>query len=595
MTVRKNGTSLTFSPSQKDRLINHQNDEIRKLASNLFSVATTQSIRERIAKYSNVESTSGDPEHGRPHFETRCSSCHALHGIGRSIGPDLREITDRSVKHLVTEIIDPNRVSLDAYQSYEIELRDGTSLIGLIVEETSHLIRIKQIDATLQTIQRDDLIRFEATGRSLMPENLEEGLSPRDMTDLIAFINKTEERTPPPRDPATIAAYIMDPSRSQSDRASIIEVHYALANRLVPHIERQPNASTVLHQIGLTTARRNEETTLPGLLDHLASQAISKLDKASIALWAGLFQGWIESGKDPIEALSTHLDQKDHARLWNTHLLIDQQSNTDQSPSDTKTIEEQRPYPGKASEWHGFLRFDFKFDTRDAIVVMPRKTALGNPWIWRARFFGHEPQLDLALLEKGYHLVYLDVANLFGSPTAVAHWDRFYEYLVTNKHFHKKVLLEGMSRGGLIIYNWANANPNHVAGIYADAPVLDFKSWPGGPRRKTNQGQQRTWDTLLEAYGFHDDAEALAFAGNPVDHTKQILDAQIPVFHICGDSDIVVPYSENTGLFKSRYQRSGGSLMHEIVKPHIGHHPHSIPNPQPLVDFVEACYKNLVP
>jgi pimeloyl-ACP methyl ester carboxylesterase len=256
---------------------------------------------------------------------------------------------------------------------------------------------------------------------------------------------------------------------------------------------------------------------------------------------------------------------------------------------------DQQPFPGKRSEWHGFSRFDFKFDTRDAIVVVPRKTAQGKPWIWRARFFGHEPQLDIALLEKGYHLVYLDVANLFGSPSAVAHWDRFYDYLVMNYRFHKKALLEGMSRGGLIIYNWANANPNHVAGIYADAPVLDFKSWPGGSRGKTNQGQQRTWDTLLKAYGFRDDAEALAFAGNPVDHTNQILNAQIPLFHICGDSDIVVPYSENTGLFKSRYQRAGGSLMHEIVKPHIGHHPHSVPNPRPLVEFVEACYKNLVP
>jgi pimeloyl-ACP methyl ester carboxylesterase len=256
---------------------------------------------------------------------------------------------------------------------------------------------------------------------------------------------------------------------------------------------------------------------------------------------------------------------------------------------------EQPPFPGKASEWHDFRRFDFKFDTRDAIVVMPDWTAKGIPWIWRARFFGHEPQLDIALLEKGYHLVYLDVANLFGSPTAVAHWDRFYDYLVTRKRFHKKALLEGMSRGGLMIYNWANANPNHLAGIYADAPVLDFKSWPGGPRRKTNQGQQRTWENLLEAYGFEDDDEALAFLGNPVDHTNQILEARIPLFHICGESDIVVPYSENTGLFKNRYQRAGGSLFREIVKPHIGHHPHSIPNPQPLVEFVEACYENIFP
>ena len=52
---------------------------------------------------------------------------------------------------------------------------------------------------------------------------------------------------------------------------------------------------------------------------------------------------------------------------------------------------------------------------------MPEEAAHGKPWIWRARFFGHEPQADLALLEKGYHLAYTDVAGLYGSPKAVVY------------------------------------------------------------------------------------------------------------------------------------------------------------------------------
>ena len=593
-SVDTNKTSLTLSHSQKDQLLNHSIPEIQTLASRLFTGATTQSIRERIDHYSNVQPATGNSKRGGVHFETRCASCHALHGMGRSIGPDLRELTDRSVEHLVTEIIDPNRISLDTYQAYELECRDGTNLVGLIVEETAHFIALKLTDATVQNILREDIIRFEATGRSLMPENLEEGLSLTEMADLIAFINQTEKPMPPPRDPATIADYIMNDSRTQSERISTIEVHYALAHRLVPHIESQPNAAPVLHQVGLTTGKRNEATTLPGLLTHLANESKGELSTPSLALLSGLFHGWAESGIDPIEALSIHLDQKDHARLWNITLATALQQNPSPASSYIETIADTRPYPGKASEWHGFLRFDFEFDTRAAIVVMPHKTASGKPWIWRARFFGHEPQLDIALLEKGYHLVYLDVADLFGAPIAVAHWDRFYQHLVTNKHFNGKVVLEGMSRGGLIIYNWANANPNFVAGIYADAPVLDFKSWPGGPRRRTHQGQQRTWEALLKAYGFSSDAEAHAFSGNPVDHTNQMVDSHIPLFHVCGDSDVVVPYADNTGLFKRRYHRAGGRRFQEIVKPHIGHHPHSLPNPQPLVDFVEGCYQNLL-
>ena len=135
---------------------------------------------------------------------------------------------------------------------------------------------------------------------------------------------------------------------------------------------------------------------------------------------------------------------------------------------------ETAPFPGKKSAWHGYDRYDFPIDGRACIVVVPKTAAEGKPWIWRARFFGHEPQTDLALLAKGFHVVTMDVAGLFGSPKAVAHWDAFYKYLTEKHGFAGKPALEGMSRGGLIIFNWAAANPDKTACIYADAPVCDF-------------------------------------------------------------------------------------------------------------------------
>ena len=86
-----------------------------------------------------------------------------------------------------------------------------------------------------------------------------------------------------------------------------------------------------------------------------------------------------------------------------------------------------KPFPGKQSSWKGFDMNEFKLGNRSCRVVQPKKAAPGRPWIWRARFWGHEPQTDLALLEKGWHLTYSDVGNLFGSPQAVALWDDFYE------------------------------------------------------------------------------------------------------------------------------------------------------------------------
>ena len=50
--------------------------------------------------------------------------------------------------------------------------------------------------------------------------------------------------------------------------------------------------------------------------------------------------------------------------------------------------------------------------------------SLGAPWILRARFFGHQPALDIALLERGFHLAYCDVSDLYGSQIAI---DRSFE------------------------------------------------------------------------------------------------------------------------------------------------------------------------
>src|SRR6267154_1453048 len=84
----------------------------------------------------------------------------------------------------------------------------------------------------------------------------------------------------------------------------------------------------------------------------------------------------------------------------------------------------------KVSQWNGYERRDFVVEGRACLLVLPKEAAAGKPWIWRTEFFGHEPQGDLALLAKGFHVAYMDVQNLYGSPVALDHMDRFYAHLV---------------------------------------------------------------------------------------------------------------------------------------------------------------------
>lgn len=232
----------------------------------------------------------------------------------------------------------------------------------------------------------------------------------------------------------------------------------------------------------------------------------------------------------------------------------------------------ESPWPGKKGNFHSFDRYDFQVDDLNCRIVTPRKVADGKPWIWRARFFGHEPQTDIALLELGYHVAYCDVGGLYGAPAAVDRWNRFHKFLVEKHGFSKKPALEGMSRGGLIIFNWAAKNPDKVSCIYADAPVCDFKSWPG------------IKPEILKAYKITKE-QAEAYAYNPVDNLKPLAKVGIPLLHVVGQIDKVVPVTENTDLVEKRYKELGGTIK-VIRKEGVGHHPHSLKDPKPIVDFI---------
>ncbi len=237
----------------------------------------------------------------------------------------------------------------------------------------------------------------------------------------------------------------------------------------------------------------------------------------------------------------------------------------------------------KAAEWNGFEKLDFVVEGKKSLLVVPKQAAPGNPWIWRTEFFGHEPQGDIALLGKGFHVAYTDMTNQYGGPPAMAHMQVFHDQMVKEHHLAEKVVLEGFSRGGLFAFNFAAQHPEQVACLYVDAPVCDFKSWPAGFGK--GKGSGGDWTRCKAVYGFKDDEEAKAYKLNPVDNLAPLAEHHIAILSVCGDADQVVPLPENSGLVKERYEKLGGT-MQLIAKPGGDHHPHSLKDPQPIVDFV---------
>jgi len=234
------------------------------------------------------------------------------------------------------------------------------------------------------------------------------------------------------------------------------------------------------------------------------------------------------------------------------------------------------------ADYHGFRCLNFKFEGHDAKIVFPKQAETGRHWIWRARFWGHEPQTEIALLGKGFHVVYVDAPNLCGNQEAVTLWNHFYDYLIKEYQLNTKTVLEGFSRGGLYIYNWGSENVEKVACIYADAPVCDMRSWPGGKWK--GKGSPEDWNLHLKVY--HLTKETINdFKGMPIFNARKLAEAHVPALHVCGAADDIVPMEENTNVLEKTYKAAGGEIK-VIVKEGIGHHPHSLKDPSPIVRFI---------
>jgi putative heme-binding domain-containing protein len=90
---------------------------------------------------------------------------------------------------LVTAILDPNQAVEPRYIAYSATTTDGRAFAGVISSETGNSLTLKAPGGVEQTFLRHDLKELASLKRSLMPEGLEQAISPQQMADLLAYLN----------------------------------------------------------------------------------------------------------------------------------------------------------------------------------------------------------------------------------------------------------------------------------------------------------------------------------------------------------------------------------------------------------------------
>ncbi|MCZ6672953.1 MAG: c-type cytochrome, partial [Verrucomicrobia bacterium] len=188
--MKKGEISPALMPMfQRWRMGRRENKEIRDLAIELFGTVD-QDRAAVIADYSAaLREYAGDPNQGRQVFEkAACNTCHRIGDTGVEVGPGLGDVRFKLPDALLSDILDPNRAVEERWSVYTVETRDGRTLTGLIAAETASALEIKLPGGFAETVSRNEIVKIETTGSSLMPVGLEGVISKTEMADLISFL-----------------------------------------------------------------------------------------------------------------------------------------------------------------------------------------------------------------------------------------------------------------------------------------------------------------------------------------------------------------------------------------------------------------------
>ena len=214
--------------------------------------------------------------------------------------------------------------------------------------------------------------------------------------------------------------------------------------------------------------------------------------------------------------------------------------------------EKRLPLPGEV----------FTLGKRTAFVIPPSPDQGKRgviPWVWYAPTLKGLPSraeewMFRRLLAKGIAIAGVDVGESYGSPRGRAGYQALYEEMTTRRGYSNKPVLLARSRGGLMLYNWAVEHPACVGGIAGIYPVCDLTSYPGLERAA--RAYEMTPKQLRDKLSRH----------NPLHRLAPLAKARVPIFHIHGDKDRVVPLSANSGALRKRYEALKGPIRVAVIK-----------------------------
>jgi putative heme-binding domain-containing protein len=183
-------------------------DDLKQTASELLMLSRDPKVREEAQSLfaggegefplvAELVKRTGDAENGRKLFATKtCTVCHQAGAVGINFGPGLSEIGEKLNKEaLYQAIMEPSAGISMGFEGWEVTLRDGTSLLG-IVTESEESMTLSMIGGANRTVLKTEVASKRQSPQSLMYPGLHRLMTPEELVDLVEYLSSLKKAAP---------------------------------------------------------------------------------------------------------------------------------------------------------------------------------------------------------------------------------------------------------------------------------------------------------------------------------------------------------------------------------------------------------------
>lgn len=197
----KKVSSGLISPVMLDQFSRYEDDQIDELIARHWKRAGAgvdmarlgESIKEWKGRLNSEVMAQADASRGRGVYLETCGSCHKLFGEGVALGPDLTGSNRSDLGYLLENVLAPSAVVGKDYLLNVFELKDGSTLSGMIKEETPEVLKIAMPGGGMNTVKVNEIQKRTEFPQSMMPAGLFEALPVEEVADLVKYLGSPSQ------------------------------------------------------------------------------------------------------------------------------------------------------------------------------------------------------------------------------------------------------------------------------------------------------------------------------------------------------------------------------------------------------------------